>query len=65
MLLLRDFEDMSYDEIAAIVEAKLSAVKMRIHRARLAFQDIFNQFCGAVYFSVSKQTGTSNTPKKE
>ena len=56
VLLLRDFEDLSYDEIASIVEAKLSAVKMRIHRARLAFQQIFNQFCGALYFSQTQTT---------
>jgi RNA polymerase sigma-70 factor (ECF subfamily) len=64
MLLLRDFEDLSYDEIASIVEAKLSAVKMRIHRARLAFQQIFNQFCGALYFSHS-QEASQKTKKGE
>ncbi len=53
VLLLRDFEDLSYDEIADVLQAKLSAVKMRIHRARLAFQEIFNQFCGASYLQVS------------
>ena len=53
VLLLRDFEDLSYDEIADVLQAKLSAVKMRIHRARLAFQEIFNQFCGASYPQVS------------
>ena len=63
MLLLRDFEDLSYDEIASIVEAKLSAVKMRIHRARLAFQHVFNQFCGALYFSQAQSA--SRQAKKE
>ncbi len=53
VLLLRDFEDLSYDEIADVLQAKLSAVKMRIHRARLAFQEIFNQFCGPSYVQVS------------
>ncbi|GAC1390857.1 MAG: sigma-70 family RNA polymerase sigma factor [Ktedonobacteraceae bacterium] len=51
VLLLRDFEDLSYDEIADVLQAKLSTVKMRIHRARLAFQEVFNQFCGASYSS--------------
>ena len=64
MLLLRDFEDLSYDEIANIVEARLSAVKMRIHRARLAFQNVFNQFCGALYFSMPQNQGTSDKAKK-
>jgi len=53
VILLRDFEDLSYDEIADVLQAKMSAVKMRIHRARLAFQEIFNQFCGASYLPVS------------
>ncbi len=52
VLLLRDFEDLSYDEIADVLQARLSAVKMRIHRARLAFQEIFNRFCGTSYLPV-------------
>ncbi len=46
LLLLRDFEDQSYDEIARLLDVGLSAVKMRIHRARLAFQEIYRHFCG-------------------
>lgn len=46
LLLLRDFDDQSYDEIAALLEIGLSAVKMRIHRARLAFQELFGRLCG-------------------
>lgn len=53
VLIMRDFEDLSYADIAQALEANLSAVKMRIHRARLAFQTIFNQFCGQVYLSFS------------
>ncbi len=63
VLLLRDFEDLSYDEIADVLQAKLSAVKMRIHRARLAFQEIFNQFCGPSYVQVSTSSN-QNTPGK-
>lgn len=61
VLLLRDFDDLSYDEIADVLQAKLSVVKMRIHRARLAFQEIFNQFCGASYlqFSTPSSQNTS------
>ena len=51
LLILRDYDDRSYDEIAQMVQAGLSAVKMRIHRARLAFQQLFNQFCSG--FSLS------------
>lgn len=65
VILLRDFEDLSYDEIADVLQAKLSAVKMRIHRARLAFQEIFNQFCGASYLPVSTTTNQNTSSKDQ
>ena len=40
-LLLRDMDGMSYDEIAAELGIGLSAVKMRIKRARHEFRDHF------------------------
>ncbi len=51
LLLMRDFEDLSYDEIAASLKLGLSAVKMRIHRARLAFQELFSKTCGREHFA--------------
>ncbi len=57
VLIMRDFEDLSYDDIRQALGTKLSAVKMRIHRARLAFQDIFNQFCGQMYVSLTPSKG--------
>lgn len=59
LLVMRDFDDLSYDEIAKVLNANLSATKMRIHRARLAFQQVFGQFCGAVHltFSASAKEG--------
>lgn len=63
LLILRDFDDLSYDEIATLLKVGLSAVKMRIHRARLAFQELFSQTCGRGYlFSVVSST-TSGGPK--
>ncbi|MDQ2716436.1 MAG: sigma-70 family RNA polymerase sigma factor [Chloroflexota bacterium] len=53
LLVLRDFDDMSYDEIATMLQAGLSAVKMRIHRARLAFQEIFDHLCGKPSLTLS------------
>ena len=44
-LILRDIEDRPYQEIADMLSVKLSAVKMRIHRARLAFQQLLEQVC--------------------
>ncbi len=63
LLVMRDFDDLSYDEIARALEAGLSAVKMRIHRARLAFQQVFSQFCGStrLAFSTSSTNGTTVT----
>ncbi len=35
VLVLREYQDLSYAEIAAVIEADLSVVKVRLHRARL------------------------------
>lgn len=45
VLVLRDLENRSYQEVADILRVGLSAAKMRIHRARLAFQQLFDQIC--------------------
>lgn len=44
-IMLRDVEDHSYQEIAEILSLGLSAVKMRIHRARIAFQRMLETVC--------------------
>lgn len=38
-LILNQFNHMSYDEVAKILEISLAAVKVRIHRARLALME--------------------------
>ena len=64
LLVMRDLNDVSYDEIAKALSANLSAVKMRIHRARLAFQEVFNQFCGRyLNFSVSSSFSSKEKAK--
>nr|BBH92962.1 RNA polymerase sigma factor [Thermogemmatispora argillosa] len=57
VLLLRDLEDLSYEELAQVLQARLSAVKMRVHRARLAFKELFGEFCGKIYqvLSIAEQ----------
>ena len=45
LLVLRDVEGRPYQEIAETLALGLSAVKMRIHRARLAFQQLFERLC--------------------
>jgi RNA polymerase sigma-70 factor (ECF subfamily) len=69
LLILRDFDDLSYDEIATHLKVSLSAVKMRIHRARLAFQELFSRTCGRGYlFSVATSASSGgpegSRPKK-
>jgi RNA polymerase sigma-70 factor, ECF subfamily len=66
LLVMRDLDDLSYDEIAGILGAGLSAVKMRIHRARLAFQHVFLQLCGKAQlaFSVTSQQPMPSQQKK-
>lgn len=45
VLVLRDVEGRPYQEIAESLSVGLGAVKMRIHRARLAFQQLFERLC--------------------
>ena len=66
VLVMHDLDELSYDEISNILGAGLSAVKMRIHRARLAFQKVFLQFCGKAQltFSVTTQQYIPSQQKK-
>lgn len=64
LLIMRDFDDLSYDEIARLLQLGLSAVKMRIHRSRLAFQEVFNQLCGRIYLNFSIPSHDQGTTKK-
>ncbi len=45
VILLRDIEEAPYEEIAGALKIGLSAVKMRIHRARLKLQQLLEQVC--------------------
>jgi RNA polymerase sigma-70 factor (ECF subfamily) len=45
VITLRDIEDRPYQELAEMLGLGLSAVKMRIHRARLAFQQLLARIC--------------------
>lgn len=63
LLIMRDFDDLSYDEIARALTAGLSAVKMRIHRARLAFRELFSQSCGKVYLALSTLPNSASKSK--
>lgn len=43
VLLLRDFEELSYEEIAKVMGIKTEAVKSRIYRARQKFRKIYKR----------------------
>jgi RNA polymerase sigma-70 factor, ECF subfamily len=49
VILLRDVEDHPYEEIARQLQLGLSAVKMRIHRARLRMQELFRELCPGLW----------------
>ncbi len=49
ILVLRDVEEQAYQEIAETLAIGLSATKMRIHRARLAFQQFFTSLCAELW----------------
>lgn len=51
-LILRDIDDRPYQEIVDLLGVGLSAVKMRIHRARLAFQEALDKVCPGVWRAV-------------
>ncbi|MDQ3780406.1 MAG: sigma-70 family RNA polymerase sigma factor [Chloroflexota bacterium] len=49
VLVLRDVEERPYQEIAETLAIGLGATKMRIHRARLAFQQLFESLCPGLW----------------
>ena len=60
VLVLRDIEDRPYQEIAEILKLGLSAVKMRIHRARLAFQQTLDKVCPGLRSARSSESAVLN-----
>ena len=58
MLTLRDIEDRPYDEIAKTLGLGLSAVKMRIHRARLLFRQLLHRVCPDIWEGATPKSQT-------
>lgn len=45
-IILRDIQELSYQEISEITDIKLNTVKVNIYRARREFQNIYNELEG-------------------
>ena len=43
MIILRDIQELSYDEISKIMDVPLGTVKSRINRGRLKLQDLIRK----------------------
>ena len=54
LLILRDFEQMNYDEISQVTELSIVNVKSKIHRARVLFKKRFAPYIEFVEGSVAK-----------
>lgn len=54
MLVLRDFEQLTYEEISHITGLTIANVKSRLHRARLAFKRLFEPYYRAYYQGVGE-----------
>ncbi|MGO8671873.1 MAG: RNA polymerase sigma factor [Capsulimonadaceae bacterium] len=48
LMVLRDFQQLSYEEISDITEISLVNVKSKLHRARLAFKSRFQPYLGLI-----------------
>ena len=44
VLVLREYQDLSYDEIAETLGLRLEAVKSRIFRARIELKNLFSDY---------------------
>ena len=49
LLVLRDVEELSNEEVAEILGESVSSVKSRLHRARMALREILTRRLGAAY----------------
>ncbi len=54
VILLKEFEEFSNQEIAEILDISLSNVKIRLHRARVMLKDIFSNGCD-FYFTYQNE----------
>jgi len=55
LIVLREFQELSYHEMAETLRISLGAVKMRLHRARKSLRQLILRFCDALLPAVWKQ----------
>lgn len=63
-LILRDIEERPYQEIAESLALRMSAVKMRIHRARLRFQQLLADICPDLALKQAGYRSSGNDSRK-
>lgn len=63
VLIMRDVDEFSYAEVAEATGAGLSAIKMRIYRARLAFQELFKKICDSAFPRNTPLTGSGSSKR--
>ncbi|MBM6618268.1 hypothetical protein JR050_11420 [Bacillus sp. RD4P76] len=49
LIILREYQELTYEEIAEILDWKLSRVKTNLHRAKLALKQSLNKSVGESY----------------
>jgi RNA polymerase sigma-70 factor, ECF subfamily len=65
LLILRDFEQLSYDEISQVTELSIVNVKSKIHRARQSFKKRFAPYIELLEVSPEASSGVSPDRNRE
>lgn len=65
LMILRDFEQLSYDEISEITDLSIVNVKSKLHRARLAFKTKFAPYLSLIDTSMEAEGGHAHTKRNK
>ncbi len=59
LLVLREYEGLSYDELARVLGCRLGTVKSRVHRARSSLRDALGRLCPDVFDATTDKHGAT------